>query len=181
MSVAETKLETLLEHRRQFLGFVQRRVGDAALAEDILQAAYMRALQHDGDVRAAESAVAWFYRILRNAVIDHYRRRSTESEALMAWGREMEDAVVPAPEIRDEVCRCLTVAIDNLPVNYAELLRHVDLAEQPLSSFAQSRKITAANAAVRAHRARTALRRELIRTCGACAEHGCEQCTCLRC
>lgn len=181
MPAAAPTLDTLLEYRRQFLCFVQRRVGDAALAEDILQSAYMRALQHDGDVREAESMVAWFYRVLRNALIDHYRRRTTESEALAVWAREMEDAVVPPPEIRDEVCRCLTAAMDGLPANYAELLREVDLKEEPLSAFAQQHNITASNAAVRAHRARTALRRELIRTCGACAEHACETCTCRRC
>jgi DNA-directed RNA polymerase specialized sigma24 family protein len=55
----------------RFLQFLRGRVGDAATAEDILQAAYVKAIQHGGELREAESSVAWFYRILRNAVTDH--------------------------------------------------------------------------------------------------------------
>jgi len=39
-----TELNTILNHRKVFLGFVERRIADRAVAEDILQAAYMRAL-----------------------------------------------------------------------------------------------------------------------------------------
>lgn len=41
---ANAVLAELLEHRAEFLGFVTRRVGDPAAAEDILQAAYTKAL-----------------------------------------------------------------------------------------------------------------------------------------
>ena len=178
--MTNTSLTSLLEHRNQFLGFVQRRVPDAATAEDILQAAYMRALQHEGELQAQESVVGWFYRVLRNAVIDRYRRRATEDKALEAWGREMETRTAPSPEARDEVCACLTRVMDAIRPEYAELLRAVDLGEQRLSDFAEENSISAGNAAVRAHRARAALRKQLIQTCGACAEHACVECTCRR-
>lgn len=174
----ETSINTLLDHRKQFLGFVQRRVADSSQAEDILQAAYIRALQHGGELRAEESVVAWFYRILRNAVIDHYRRRATEGKALEAWGQELETEVSPSYEIQNEVCACLGPVLDALTPNYAELLRAVDLNEQPLSDFARQHNLSTTNAGVRAHRARAALRKQLIRTCGVCAKHACIDCTC---
>jgi RNA polymerase sigma factor (sigma-70 family) len=176
--MSETSLSTILDHRKQFLGFVQRRVPDAAIAEDILQAAYMRAIQHEGDLRRNELVVGWFYRVLRNAVIDYYRRRSTEDKALESWSRELETAVVPGPETRDEVCKCLNNVLDLIKPDYAEVLRAVELGEQPLQEFARERNISATNAGVRAHRARTALRKQLIKTCGSCAEHACVDCTC---
>ncbi|MGZ7100373.1 MAG: RNA polymerase sigma factor, partial [Candidatus Angelobacter sp.] len=40
--------------------------------------------------------------------------------------------------------------------------------------------ITAENAAVRVHRARKALRRQVELPCGTCAEHGCLDCHCQR-
>jgi RNA polymerase sigma factor (sigma-70 family) len=178
--MSETSLSTILDHRKQFLGFVQRRVSDSEVAEDILQAAYMRALQHEGEIRRGESVVAWFYRVLRNAVIDYYRRRSSENRALEAWGRELETAVVPSHETHDEVCGCLGGVLDSIKPDYAEVLRAVDLGEQPLQDFARERNISASNAGVRAHRARTALRKQLIRTCGSCAEHACLDCICRR-
>ncbi len=173
-----TSFNTLLEHRSQFLGFVQRRVADAATAEDILQAAYVRALQHEGELQAHESVVGWFYRVLRNAVIDLYRRRSSEAKALEAWGREMEGQIVPGPEIQNEICACLSGVMDTIHPAYAEVLRSVDLGDQQLQEFAEEHNISASNAAVRVHRARASFRKHLVRTCGACAEHGCIDCTC---
>ena len=177
-TMASPPLNTLLDHRNRFLGFVQRHVQDAAAAEDILQSAYMRALQYEGDLQEHESVVGWFYRVLRNAVIDQYRRRASESKALEEWGREMENEVVPGPEIQNEICACLSRVMDTIQPSYAEVLRSVDLGEQRLQDFAQEHKISSANAAVRVHRARASFRKHLLQTCGACAEHGCVDCTC---
>jgi RNA polymerase sigma factor (sigma-70 family) len=178
IDMATSSFNTLLEHRNQFLGFVQRRVQDAATAEDILQAAYVRALQHEGELQAHESVVGWFYRVLRNAIIDLYRRRVSETKALEEWGREMEDQVVPGHEIQNEICACLSRVMDTIKPAYAEALRSVDLGEQRLQEFAQEHNLSASNAAVRVHRARASFRKHLVRTCGTCAEHGCIDCTC---
>lgn len=40
--------------------------------------------------------------------------------------------------------------------------------------------VTANNASVRLHRARRALKEQLLRACGACAAHGCLECSCRR-
>jgi RNA polymerase sigma-70 factor (ECF subfamily) len=169
---------SLLELRRDFLTFLERRVDDRALAEDILQTAYLRALESSGHLREQESAVAWFYRILRNAIIDHYRRRSTERSALDRWAEELATADVADPFLTDTACRCIARALDGLPPAYASLLRSVELEETGLSAYAASHNITPGNAAVRAYRARAALRNQLIRCCGTCALHGCVECTC---
>ena len=174
----ETEINTILKQRRQFLGFVEQRVGDAAVAEDILQAAYMRALRHEDEFEKDESVVTWFYRVLRNAVIDHYRRRGAEGKALEAWGREMDAAAHPSHEVQEEICCCLGGVVERLKPEYAEVIRAVDLGEQPLTEFAKERGLSASNAGVRAHRARAALKKKLMETCGSCSEHGCLDCSC---
>jgi RNA polymerase sigma factor (sigma-70 family) len=180
--MSQTVLNSLLSLRRQFLGFIERRVNDRAIAEDILQIAYLRALESGGQLRENESSVAWFYRILRNAIIDHYRRRATEGAALERWTQELETQgnsdLAFEPLLHQTTCQCIAGALENLTPAYASLLREVDLAETALSTYAHAIDITPGNAAVRAHRARTALRKQLIRCCGACAEHGCLDCTC---
>jgi len=174
----ETPFERLLAQRRQFLAFVQRRVSDSGLAEDILQTAYLRAFEQRDDFQPNESAAAWFYRLLRNAVIDSYRRRTAKDRALEAWTRELESTAQPSVELQDEVCACLHGVLDGLKPEYAEVLRAVDLGEQRVQEFAEQHGLSASNAGVRAHRARAALRKELLRTCATCAEHGCLDCTC---
>lgn len=169
-------VETLAESHQQFLGFLERRVGDRALAEDLLQAAYMKGIERGAQIRDEESAVAWFYRLLRNAVVDHYRRQETEIQALEGFGQEQEGAV--DPELHAQVCACIHEVIKTLRPAYAEAVRQVDLGEAPLDQYARQQGITPNNAAVRLHRGRKALAARLTQVCGICATHGCLDCRC---
>ncbi len=63
--------ELLVENHRRFLSFLTPRVGNAADAEEILQAAFVKSAEKSGSILDEESVVAWFYRLLRNAVVDH--------------------------------------------------------------------------------------------------------------
>jgi RNA polymerase sigma-70 factor (ECF subfamily) len=76
-TISAEVVDRLVDSHREFLAFVEKRVGDRALADDILQEAFARSLDHLHQLRDEESAIAWFYRVLRNAVIDHHRRRAT--------------------------------------------------------------------------------------------------------
>lgn len=163
----------LVDSHRAFLSFLERRVESRAVAEDILQSAFARGLEHSGDVDE-EKVVAWFYRILRNAVIDHYRKRDTSARALEAFAREP----VPTPETHNEICSCLGGIMAGLKPEYQEALKTVDMEDRPLADLAEKSGISAQNAAVRIHRARKALRAKLKECCGTCAEHGCVDCRC---
>src|SRR5688500_16786388 len=83
-----TIVARLLGNHRRFLDFLTARVGKREDAEEILQEAFVRGLQKAGEIRDEESAVAWFYRLLRNSVIDHYRRTAADRKALAAQARE---------------------------------------------------------------------------------------------
>jgi RNA polymerase sigma factor (sigma-70 family) len=170
-------LEALAENRRVFRRFLERRVGSPAAAEDILQDAFARAVGTVDGLRDDESAVAWFYRILRNAVVDHYRRQDTSRRALEAFAREL-DEVVPASEVHDQVCACIGRLAGTLKPEYADALREVEVEGRSLKDYAAGHGITANNAAVRVHRARQALRKQVAASCGVCATHGCRDCRC---
>lgn len=174
----EAVVRALVENHRRFLAFVERRVRDRATAEEILQAAFVRGLERAADVRDEERAVAWFYRLLRNAVVDHYRARGTEASALEEFARELGDGLAPPPEIARELCGCFEALLPALRPDYSEILRRVDLAGERPAEVARALGLTANNAMVRLHRARQALRTALERSCRACAEHGCLDCSC---
>ncbi len=171
-------IEPLVENHRRFLAFLERRVGDRAVAEDILQAAFVRGLEHADEIHDRESVVAWFYRVLRNAVVDHYRARAREREGAAALARELGDGVEPAPEAAGELCRCFEPLLPTLRPEYEEILRRVDLEEARPVDFAAEAGITPNNAMVRLHRARRTLRDRMRRSCRTCAEHGCLDCSC---
>src|SRR5512143_817204 len=75
--VRDAVLEALVANHQRFLAFLERRVGSRDTAEDILQDGFARARERVETVRTEESAVAWFYRLLRNALVDHYRSNAT--------------------------------------------------------------------------------------------------------
>jgi RNA polymerase sigma-70 factor (ECF subfamily) len=163
----------LVAAHRDFLKFLEARLPDRATAEEVLQAAYARTLAKGGAIRDAESAVAWFYRLLRNALVDHYRRQAAELRALEQHAEQPIEA-----ELQSAVCACMKALLPNLKSEYAELLQRADLEEVPIGQVAADLDITANNASVRLHRARQALKRELERCCGTCAAHGCLDCSC---
>jgi RNA polymerase sigma-70 factor (ECF subfamily) len=178
-SLSPEAVAQLVEGHREFLAFLERRVESRAAAEDILQTAFARGLERGAGVQE-EKVVAWFYRILRNAVIDHYRQRSTSARAMESLGKELTELQEPDAGLRQEICQCVSGLLPTLKEEYQQALRIVDLEDGKLSDLAQQSGITAENAAVRVHRARKALRRQVELACGTCAEHGCFDCHCNR-
>jgi len=65
----------------------------------------VRSLDRTDTVRDPGAVIPWFYRLLRNAVIDHHRRRGAEDRAL-AYAAGTADEAAPGAdeELRDEVC-----------------------------------------------------------------------------
>jgi RNA polymerase sigma factor (sigma-70 family) len=171
-------LATLVENHRMFLSFLERRVGDRALAEDLLQNSFAKGLERAGELRDGEAVVAWFYRLLRNAVIDHRRRQDAARRGLDAFAAEIETSETPTEELRGAICQCVGRLAQTLKPEYADVLQRVDIDGVAVKDFADERGISSSNAAVRAFRAREALRKQVVRSCGTCAEHGCVECCC---
>jgi|SRR5687767_8806660 len=170
-------LQVLLDNHARFLAFLERRVGSREEAEDILQDAFVRSLDHTSSLRRSTSATAWFYRVLRNAITDHYRRRDTQGRALDRLAAEA-DSDVSDSELEAVVCGCVLSLVETLKPEYGAAIRRVDLDGLSVRAFAAETGVTAGNAGVRLHRAREALRRQLARSCGTCLEHGCLDCQC---
>lgn len=167
---------SLFSRRGEFLSYVERRVGDRTLAEDILQNAFVKSLEAASSV-APEARVSWFYRVLRNATVDHHRNRARSIRALESLSNEID---VPAAEQNDRrtPCSCVSSAVEGLKREHADIVQRVDVGGLSLREYAAMVGITATNARVRAFRAREALRTRLKRGCGECASDGCTDCTC---
>jgi RNA polymerase sigma factor (sigma-70 family) len=173
-------IPVLVEHHRQFLKFLEPRLGSRSAAEDLLQTAFVKGIERSREIRDGESAVAWFYRLLRNALVDYYRHRDAGRRALERHGLEMDSTVQHDAAVETLVCHCVHDLIPTLKDEYAEVLRAVEIEGLSVADAAHRLGITAGNAAVRVHRARQALKARLVASCGTCTEHGCLDCTCQR-
>ena len=167
--------ERLLDAHDQFLGYIRRRISDPDLAEDILQDSLLRAMRAAPELRDEERIVPWFYRVLQNAIVDAYRHRGVE-RAHLVGGEIPEIAAEPEDDV--ELCACFERLVPTLKPEYAELIRAVELRNEPPTAAASRLGITPNNLKVRRHRARQALRQKLEETCRTCADHGCLDCTC---
>ncbi len=176
-AVSPEVARVLVDNHRAFLGFLERRVGSRETAEDILQDAFTRGLDRAGTLRDEGSVLAWFYRSLRNAVVDHYRRNDARRRSLDSFAASLDPAAADA-ETQDEVCKCVLSLAQTLKPEYAEAIRRIDVEGVAVKDFAAQSGLTSSNAGVRVFRAREALRKLVALSCGTCAEHGCLDCTC---
>ncbi|MEQ1899066.1 MAG: hypothetical protein ABL971_17000 [Vicinamibacterales bacterium] len=68
-----------------------------------------------------EGVVPWFYRTLRNAATDRFRRNGTASRAIETFARELDVHAVPDGEMEAEICACVgrlaaTLKPEHVPV-----------------------------------------------------------------
>ncbi len=176
ISTTEHLRKVLVENLAAFRGFALRRLGDPELAADVVQDALLKALRAGDELRDDEKLVAWFYRILRNAITDLYRKKATQAKALEQFAIELESW--PDTESNNVICGCMTRLLPTLKTEYAELLRRIDLDGQSAEDVAVSLGITPGNLKVRLHRSRQQLKSQLVQTCQLCAAHGCLDCNC---
>jgi RNA polymerase sigma factor (sigma-70 family) len=101
------------EHAQGLFGFLAYRIGDRALAEDLLADTFERALRARLRFdRRRGSEKAWLYSIALNLVRDHRRRRHAEGRALERVGAlegGRADPALEAVEQRSAVAGAMTV------------------------------------------------------------------------
>jgi len=174
--------DRLLEQESAFRAFLRKRLSDDVVVEDLLQQSLMKAVERYHDLRKSDSAISWFYRILRNTVVDYYRSHAADHRKVDGLLQKMvvsgEDQTPALDELRPTICACLGSLLQSIRPAYADLIRRIDLGGEPPATVAKDLKLTANNLTVRLHRARQALRAALEESCGICTKHGCLNCTC---
>ncbi len=73
-------------------------------------------------LREDASAVAWFYQVLRNALVDNHRRNASEGRAMAAFAAQQKGEARDE-ELEREVCRCIGRIAGDLKPEYAKALR----------------------------------------------------------
>lgn len=172
--------DRLLECRREFLNYFRRRLDRPEDAEDAFQDFCLKVLRSIDQLDDTTKTDAWLHRILRNTLTDHYRRRAARLRCDEAYGREPRPGSLE-PEPMDGVepsCRCVREGLTTLRFDYAEILRRVDLDEEPRSQIAEDLGLSANNVGVRLHRARRALKATISEYCPICADGRFTECDC---
>lgn len=174
-------LETALSaNRNAFLGFLVKRLGNRADAEDVLQEFCIRVLARKDQLREAERMDAWLYAVLRSALNDHYRKLGRSNRLKDAVLQESQSAVVADDpvEVMDVICKCVKGLVSALRPADADLIRRIDIDDDDRAGVAADLGLKPGTLNVRVHRARAALADALLAHCGPCCHHGFDDCSC---
>lgn len=140
--------------------FVARRA-PASDVDDLVQEVLVRIHRRGGELRDDERFGPWVYRIARNAVVDHHRRRATRPV--------VGDAVdVAAPDGDDEepmLLRCVAPFVARLPTPYREAVTLVDLQGMTQQEAADAVGLSLSGMKSRVQRGRRLLRAEFDACC----------------
>jgi RNA polymerase sigma-70 factor (ECF subfamily) len=157
-----TNLETIYaEFNTRLKQFIISRVSDPDTAEDILQDVYLKIHTHIDDLRASDRLESWVYQIVRNAIIDYYRRARPEkelSERLPSFIKEESDAETELAPSVDEM-------LNSIPEKYKQALMLTEIKGVTQKEMANRLGISLSGAKSRIQRGREKLKQAFLDCC----------------
>jgi RNA polymerase sigma-70 factor (ECF subfamily) len=142
-------------------GFFHKRVADPQARADLVQEVLLRMHERREQLRDEDRLEAWAFRVARNALVDHYRRKRP-SEAL-------PELVEPEPEPSDRSAEILgawlRTRIEQLPASYREALELIELRGLSQREAADALGVPYSTLKSRVQRGRDLLHAELLSCC----------------
>ncbi|MGE0229770.1 MAG: sigma-70 family RNA polymerase sigma factor [Dehalococcoidia bacterium] len=140
--------------------WLERRVAQPADAEDLLQQVFLRMAAKPPAVATNESLGAWLWRVARNALVDHYRRR--ERRRMDALDAEVPDELGDGAGA--SLVRCLRPMLRGLPPLYGDAVLQADLEGRRQADLAAEAGVSVSAMKSRVQRGRQMLH-DLLRAC----------------
>jgi RNA polymerase sigma factor (sigma-70 family) len=160
---AERYRELVERHERRVYAVAWSRLGDAALAEEAAQEAFIRGYRRLWLLGDGAKFSAWIATIARNAAVNLGLRHRRELSKRERWGLEQPSATPPGETEPGEVCppETLRQALAELPAAHRECLVLFYLEGKSGTEAAATLGVSEVALRVRLHRARAVLRERL--------------------
>jgi RNA polymerase sigma-70 factor (ECF subfamily) len=151
-------------------GFLVRRVNDADTADDLLQDVFVRVHTGLDQLRAEERIAPWVFRIARNVLADHYRRRRPAGggQAELLAIPDGDDVAAGEPQVvaaRDRIGNYLAGLVDALPETYRDAVRLAEVDGLTQAEVGERLGLSLSGAKSRVQRGRAILRERLLDCC----------------
>lgn len=171
----------VLEYGDELFSWAFFRTSDELAAQDIVQETFISALQHYDDFKETSSSKTWLFSILKNKIVDFYRRQAKsiganplqQEEDEISWFDEDErwkKEYLPRPWTADEslldnaeFSGVLDACLKKLPTPWHACVQLKYLSEKESTEICQELSITPSNLWQILHRAKLQLRNCLER------------------
>ena len=143
--------------------WLRNELRDEALADDVMQDVFIKALRQEKRFCSVENARAWLFEVTRNTAADHLRRHRPLRDAA-----ELPDEIaaeVPENAAVDKLAQCLPRVLSELSAEDREAIVLCDIEGLTQADYAARLDISLPGAKSRVQRARQRLRARLSEAC----------------
>lgn len=150
--------QTWQECHTKLHSFIQSRVSDESIAEDMLQEVFLRidTLKEDSKIQS------WMYQIARNVIIDHCRSHKIMDELPETLA---SPEVEPNQKARQEIEGWLQTTIKRLPEHYREAVTLSEIENLTQQEVAEKQGGSLSGAKSRVQRGRAMIKGMLLACC----------------
>lgn len=148
------------DHEAELRGWLRRRLGSVADAEDQLQDLFLKALRQGERFCDLDNARAWLFEVARNAVADRLRVSRQMVELPEDLAAETNETCTV-----DDLTSCLPRVLSELDPDDREAITLCDLEGLTQQDYARRKGLSLAGAKSRVQRARKRLREQLTQAC----------------
>lgn len=153
-------LDSWRAHENELRNYLQHRVNDRHLAEDLLQDVFVKAMRQESGFCNLDNQRAWLYQVARNTLVD-YRRLHRETDELPEDIEEVHEQDEPVVALSACVGRVLT----ELSAEDRDIITQCDLNGMKQQDYAAAHSLTLAAVKSRLLRARQRMRDTLATNC----------------
>ena len=153
---------TFTRLRNSLRSYLLRQVRDPAVADDLLQDVFIKALASIRAERQLENLTGWLYAVARTTVIDHHRSSRSTNEEINDNTPNVE---ADDERLHQELATCLRPLAEQLPPIYRDTLLATDFQGEKMRFLAAKQSLSVSAIKSRASRARVMLRKKLLECC----------------
>jgi RNA polymerase sigma-70 factor (ECF subfamily) len=148
------------QYRSRLLAFIQQRVGDRDLAQDVLHDVFVKIIGRQECLKEPAKLTAWLYQVTRNSIIDRLRSSRPHEELPHQIAADDE-----GPTAETRLAGFLRPMINALPQIYRDAVIFSDLDGVPLKQIAEREGVTVSAIKSRVQRGRRMLETLLYDCC----------------
>lgn len=150
-----------LEHKNELRNFIQKRVNDTDLTNDILQEVLLKVYNFCISKTGIKNVRSWLFQIAQNTIIDNYRRQSKFSVQDSFQDLAAEDENLAFKDALNYIKPMLNF----IPKEYAKVLKMADLDGMKQADIAKELGLNISTTKSRIQKARQLLKTEFIGCC----------------